>query len=200
MIAVAETVGINLLGKTLLDAVPTPVFLLDEEVRVTGFNSSAGRILKRTQEVSSSHEELLDCIHAPHASTNCGRSNQCDGCFIRTLVFAAFAGQDSVREQALVRLVTPAGRREIEIHASAKLVVIDGHRGVLLTLEELTEPALDKRLVPICAKCKRIRDDREHWDTLEHYLRDSQGVRFTHGLCPDCLSSSLAQVGMEIDG
>jgi len=42
-------------------------------------------------------------------------------------------------------------------------------------------------LVPICSSCKKIRDDRGYWRTLEMYLADHLDAQFTHGLCDDCL-------------
>lgn len=41
-------------------------------------------------------------------------------------------------------------------------------------------------LIPICAWCKRIRDDRGYWDQLEVYLSKHSEAVFSHGLCPDC--------------
>jgi DNA-binding NarL/FixJ family response regulator len=41
-------------------------------------------------------------------------------------------------------------------------------------------------LLPICASCKKIRDDQGYWQQIEQYLRDHSGAEFTHGLCPEC--------------
>ena len=41
-------------------------------------------------------------------------------------------------------------------------------------------------LIPICAWCKRIRNDRGYWDQLEVYLSKHSEAVFSHGLCPDC--------------
>lgn len=41
-------------------------------------------------------------------------------------------------------------------------------------------------LFPICAHCKKIRDDRGYWNQIESYLRDHSQAEFTHGLCPEC--------------
>lgn len=42
-------------------------------------------------------------------------------------------------------------------------------------------------LLPICASCKKIRDDHGDWNVLELYLRSHADVTFTHSLCPECL-------------
>ena len=41
-------------------------------------------------------------------------------------------------------------------------------------------------LIPICAGCKRIRDDKGYWNQLEQYVEDHSDASFSHGLCPEC--------------
>jgi CheY-like chemotaxis protein len=41
-------------------------------------------------------------------------------------------------------------------------------------------------LLPICAKCKCIRDDKGYWNQLEHYLSTHADIEFSHGICPKC--------------
>jgi CheY-like chemotaxis protein len=43
-----------------------------------------------------------------------------------------------------------------------------------------------RELLPMCVYCRRIRDQRERWSSLEQYLSDWLDVRFTHGFCPTC--------------
>jgi hypothetical protein len=42
------------------------------------------------------------------------------------------------------------------------------------------------RLLPICAWCKRVRDDRGYWTQVESYLSEHPGLEFSHGICPTC--------------
>ncbi|MEZ4679625.1 MAG: hypothetical protein R2932_35940 [Caldilineaceae bacterium] len=49
-------------------------------------------------------------------------------------------------------------------------------------------------LLPICASCKKIRDDDGYWHQVENYIREHTGVEFTHGLCPDCLVTAYAEM------
>jgi len=48
-------------------------------------------------------------------------------------------------------------------------------------------------LVPICAYCKRVRDDQNYWTEVETYLGEATGSQFTHGVCPDCRTAFLKQ-------
>jgi hypothetical protein len=40
--------------------------------------------------------------------------------------------------------------------------------------------------LPICASCKKIRDDKGYWNQIETYIRDHSEADFSHGLCPEC--------------
>lgn len=41
-------------------------------------------------------------------------------------------------------------------------------------------------LIPICANCKKIRDDDGYWHQVEVYVRDHSEAEFSHGICPEC--------------
>ncbi len=41
-------------------------------------------------------------------------------------------------------------------------------------------------LIPICAGCKKIRDDKGYWNQLEQYVEEHSDAVFSHGLCPEC--------------
>ncbi len=41
-------------------------------------------------------------------------------------------------------------------------------------------------MLPICASCKRIRDDKGYWQQVEQYIKKHSEAEFSHGLCPEC--------------
>jgi len=41
-------------------------------------------------------------------------------------------------------------------------------------------------MLPICASCKKIRDDKGYWQQIEKYIQENSNIIFTHGICPDC--------------
>jgi AmiR/NasT family two-component response regulator len=49
-------------------------------------------------------------------------------------------------------------------------------------------------LLPICASCKKIRDDDGYWNQLEAYIQDHSEVVFSHGLCPECAKKLYPQI------
>ena len=42
-------------------------------------------------------------------------------------------------------------------------------------------------LIPICASCKKIRDDKGYWNQLELFIQQNSDAMFSHGLCPECV-------------
>ena len=42
--------------------------------------------------------------------------------------------------------------------------------------------------IPICASCKKIRDDKGYWNQVEQYITEHSEVEFSHGVCPDCVT------------
>lgn len=49
-----------------------------------------------------------------------------------------------------------------------------------------------KRLLPICMYCKKVRDDSQYWQEIEHYIHQQTGTDFSHGICPDCFQEVRA--------
>jgi hypothetical protein len=49
-------------------------------------------------------------------------------------------------------------------------------------------------LLPICAGCKHIRDNKGYWHKVEAYLVRHTEARFSHGLCPECVKKSLTEL------
>lgn len=52
-------------------------------------------------------------------------------------------------------------------------------------------------LLPICARCKKIRDDQGYWTQLEQYIAAHSEASFTHGLCPECMERMMREAGLE---
>lgn len=67
---------------------------------------------------------------------------------------------------------------------------VSTHIKLYRTLKELQSALKDIRtlsgLIPICASCKKIRDDKGYWNQVEIYIEDRSDAQFSHGICPDC--------------
>jgi hypothetical protein len=67
-------------------------------------------------------------------------------------------------------------------------------RNNYITLQKLKD-SLDEvkklsGLLPMCAKCKKIRDDEGYWQQVETYIQEHTDAKFSHGLCPACLDET----------
>jgi hypothetical protein len=85
------------------------------------------------------------------------------------------------------------------VHMTAFLVMTVGGLLVLIGLVFLNAQRLSNDvsqarqevrqltgLLPICANCKKIRDDSGDWQRLEEYIQDHSEADFTHSICPEC--------------
>lgn len=72
------------------------------------------------------------------------------------------------------------GRRMIELQA-ALFEQMDALKKALEDIRTL------RGIIPICANCKQVRDDKGYWNQVEVYIRDHSDAKFSHGICPDCM-------------
>ncbi len=54
-------------------------------------------------------------------------------------------------------------------------------------------------LIPICASCKNIRDDKGFWSQIEEYIRDHSEAEFSHGICPECSKKLYPEIDFDND-
>jgi hypothetical protein len=52
--------------------------------------------------------------------------------------------------------------------------------------------------LPICASCKKIRDDKGYWRQVEEYVSDHSEALFSHGICPDCMRKLYPEFADEV--
>ena len=72
------------------------------------------------------------------------------------------------------------------------LLKLDAREIEILEKNNALEKAIEQvrqlsGLLPICASCKKIRDDKGYWNEVEGYLREHSEIEFTHSICPDCV-------------
>jgi PleD family two-component response regulator len=80
-------------------------------------------------------------------------------------------------ERALVRIKTHLTIRKLQKTLEEKNAQLE---------EALANVKTLSGLLPICANCKKIRDDEGYWQEVEVYVRDHTDALFSHGFCPDC--------------
>jgi len=110
------------------------------------------------------------------------------------VILSAFESPELVSKASEVGagayLVKPPNARELERGITIALARFDDMVELRRLNKELQE-ALDQvqtlsGLLPICSSCKKIRDEEDHWQPLEVYIRDRSEAEFTHSICPAC--------------
>src|SRR3989337_1447565 len=99
-----------------------------------------------------------------------GPAPACRDCAIRNAVTSAVSGGKSQRVKSAMSLRSNGSVKEID------LLVTDspfGHGGtsyVFLLLEDVSELVRLRRLLPVCAWCRKIRTEKNYWECLEEYF------------------------------
>jgi PleD family two-component response regulator len=81
-------------------------------------------------------------------------------------------------EEVMARVETHLWLRMLQTQLSRRVQELEQAMAQIKTL---------RGLLPICANCKKIRDDRGYWQEVDLYIHQHTEVDFSHGICPDCL-------------
>lgn len=114
-------------------------------------------------------DELMNCIATSTAKTY---PEMPYGEKILSIAIAPFPDGAIITTQDITR----AKRAELD-----RLKLIAELRTALNEVEKLRE------LLPICASCKKIRDDKGYWNQIEDYFSRRGNLNFSHTMCPDCM-------------
>jgi PAS domain S-box-containing protein len=57
----------------------------------------------------------------------------------------------------------------------------------------LSEVKTLRSFLPICSRCKKIRDDKGYWNQIETYIHEHSGTEFSHGICPECMEAMYGE-------
>ncbi len=174
--------------QSVFGAVPQPMFVVDDDVRLMAFNPAAQTMVGNTLETVFRRRggEVYNCVHHTDSPAGCGHGPACGDCVIRNSVRAAIGGQTVTRQRTIMEMVRGNSVRSAELLITAAPFQHDGQKLALLILEDITELSALRRLLPICASCKKVRDDQDYWQTVEKYFANNLNVDFSHGICPDC--------------
>lgn len=181
----------NIVGP-MIDAMPHPVFLVDEKVAIVGLNSASEKFIGRSPDLilRKPAGEVLHCLHAIGSEKGCGHSSYCKDCVIRQSVAKAFSTGTVSRKKIRMEMLSDSGTEEIFLSIIASPFDYEDDSFVLLQLENITELMELRKLVPICSVCHDIRVDGEYWQKIESFMHKHFNLNFTHGLCPECLEKN----------
>ena len=142
--------------------------------------------------------DLLHCLHVHDTPGGCGRGPSCKRCVIRNSVGASMNGQPLTRRRTKATLQKGGKTTSLDLLITTKPIELDGKNVVLLTIEDVTEMSELRHIIPICSHCKKIRDDDQFWQDVDHYFTAHAGVDFSHAICPTCMEEFYPQVARKM--
>jgi len=76
----------------------------------------------------------------------------------------------------------------VKNHIKLRKTIIEMDLLIKQLKKALSEIKTLSGLIPICANCKKIRDDKGYWQQVEQFLKEHSEAEFSHSICPDCVS------------
>jgi PAS domain-containing protein len=183
--------------RSLFDALPSALFVVDEDVRIRFWNQAAVPLLGPNPEQAYKKRggEVLHCIHATDVPGGCGRAEYCKECVVRQSVTEAVRGNKIFRKKTRMELQgSDELITEVYVLVTAAPFDYEGQSYALLALENISELIALQSILPICAGCKKIRADGNYWETVEKYFATHLDVEFSHSLCPECRTALYPEI------
>jgi len=154
----------------------------DAAVELLGYSSREELLQMKIPFVYANEEERVKHIKV---ASECGYTKEYpldlrrkDGSIRHVLITAVSrcdADGKTIGFQGTIRDVTE--RRRIEE---------ERERLILKLQDAIFQVKALSGLLPICASCKKIRDDKGYWNQIEAYIKDHSEAEFSHSICPDC--------------
>lgn len=183
-----------LFRQQLLDTIPIPVFYKDDDLVYVGCNESYAKFLGLDQSgivgktvFDVAPPELARVYQEKDLQLMERRGTQTYECEVdtnqqakRLVVFhkATFENREGRIAGIVGAIMDITDIRQAE--KQKELMIAD----LQAALEKVK---LLSGLLPICASCKKIRDDKGYWNQIESYIRERSEAEFSHGICPDCM-------------
>jgi len=175
----------------IFESIPMPILLLDPDLSVRNMNHAAYRLFVGSGAPGAWYYNPGQLAAEP---------------LLSALFPGFFKELESFQEQTEGRWERDWSAERDGVPMAFRVVLarmLDLPRpfaGILVTFDDQTERVNAARerermlaevrslssLLPICAWCKKVRNDQGYWDQLEGYLGTHAGILFSHGVCPDC--------------
>ncbi len=181
--------------RAIFETAGDAIFILDAE------GENAGKIIAANRAASDMHgytrEELL--------SMNIQDLNTPETAKLAPSMMSRIAAGETMKTELMHRRKNGT---VFPLEVTAVLMEVEGHKYILGFDRDITKrraaeeenavlisqlrSALEglkrlRGLLPICAWCKKVRDDQGYWKQVEKYIEDHSEASFTHGICPECL-------------
>ncbi len=127
------------LHRALFDAMPLPVFIVDQDVNVLECNAAAARLFKPGKPTRQQRKagDLLHCLHTIGSPKGCGGATVCSECGLRAGVREASRGKSVKRQWAEMELMQNGKPARVSVRVSCQPFTYEKSSFVVLVLEGL---------------------------------------------------------------
>jgi PAS domain S-box-containing protein len=172
------------LGAATLDVLPQSVYVVDRDLTVVAWNArreqgplglarvrALGRNLREVLSPRGLESVMPAIRHVLDTGTPCEEQR---------------TSKDGRRTYRVRRMpISRAGR------VTHVVTVSDDISEPVALLDPPPRDLALSGVIPVCAWCKKIRDQRGHWHQVEEYLATRSDASFTHGICEDCSGRAI---------
>ena len=185
--------NIHKLNQIILDSLPHWAMLIDVTARTVlaanklaleggaKVNYQCWDDFGHRQFISDEHKKIIE------AEPEQKRDNQikCDFCLADE---AMESGKPERKEVEIEGTIWDTWRVPVDkdIYLHYAMDITDIRRAQKDLEEAVKEIKTLKGIIPICASCKNIRDDKGYWNQIESYIKEHSDADFSHSICPEC--------------
>jgi PAS domain-containing protein len=182
--------------KNIFNAFPSPLFVVDSDVRIAYYNVAASKIMDASGSdvIMKRSGDIMGCVNSKLSPDGCGRSEACKDCVLRNSVYEAIGGNKVFRRKTRMRIQGEDGQQEFHYLITTSPFYYNEEEYVLLIMEDISELIQLRGIIPICAWCKKIRNDDNFWESVEVYFSSHVDVDFSHGMCEECYKKEFGDL------
>lgn len=127
--------------QTILNAIPIPAFVVDEDVTIFDVNLSATEFCGQDRDAAYRRRggDVLRCLHANDAPDGCGRGPLCKNCVIRNSVRKCVQEQAVTRKVMHLQIIRGETAKEIQVLVTASSMLSGSEKLALVMIEDITE-------------------------------------------------------------
>lgn len=186
----------------LFDFAPTGYFNLDADGAILAVNLAGAKLAgtERSRLINRRFSTLVYPADCGEIDALLERTFDGTG---RASCEVALAGNGAARIQVQIEMLVSTDGKEarttvFDVTERRKLEA--ERERLIVDLQEALERVKQlSGMLPICASCKKIRDDQGYWSQIESYIASHSEATFTHGLCPECLPKFVPGYGETIE-
>jgi hypothetical protein len=182
--------------RAVIDANPSIILIFDEAMHIVASNKAADLFIGRNPTIvqDPKNGNTLNCINAADKDQGCGDLAHCSKCVIHNIAEKALMAHQKQRIRTRMTLIQDSEPSDYYFMITASPLYFEGKSLINVVLEDISEFMEMRALLPICAGCKKVRQDGEYWDSVETFMNKYLDLNFTHGLCPECADQLMNEV------